>query len=167
MDERFLRIIKDDSRGTAGFMPGSALSGWSLWSSQGASWSASLSSAIVWDLTSDHVYTLAPETQQLLAQAVEPIKFKVLAPEQPQAKVLSNLVNQLRTSGAEVTLELVDPMRAPKRAQEALITADSPKIIVRYQGREACAPAYGAAVRSRVVPPARDASPGLCVARAR
>ena len=33
--------------------------------------------AIVWDLTSDHVYTSAPETQQLLAQAVEPIKFKV------------------------------------------------------------------------------------------
>lgn len=94
--------------------------------------------AIVWDLTSDHVYTLAPETQQLLAQAVEPIQVQgFFAPEQPQAKVLSNLVNQLRTSGAEVTLELVDPMRAPKRAQEALITADSPKIIVRYQGREA------------------------------
>ncbi|MBD36064.1 MAG: hypothetical protein CL512_04785 [Actinobacteria bacterium] len=93
--------------------------------------------AWVWDLTSDHVYTIAPETQALIDQTDEPIIIEAFfAQGQGQARVLKNLVDQLRSSGADIEFEIIDPMREPKRAQTALIKADSPKIIIRYKGRE-------------------------------
>jgi len=93
--------------------------------------------ALVWDLTSEHVYTVAPETKALLEQLEEPLSIEAFyAQGQGQGRVLTKLVEQFRSSGAKVDLDIVDPMRNPKRAQIALISADSPKLILRYQDRE-------------------------------
>lgn len=93
--------------------------------------------AWIWDLTSDHVYTIAPETKALIDQADGELTIEgYFTKGQGQARVLTNLVDQLRSSGARIEFDIVDPMREPKRAQVALITADSPRIIIRYKDRE-------------------------------
>ena len=91
----------------------------------------------VWDLTSDHVYTIAPETKALIDQTVDDLLIEAYFTQgQGQTRVLENLVDQLRSAGAKIRLDVVDPMREPKRAKVALISADSPRIIIRYKDRE-------------------------------
>ena len=93
--------------------------------------------AWIWDLTSDHVYTIAPETKALIDQADEVLIIEAYFTKgEGQARVLQNVVDQLRSAGARIKLDRVDPMREPKRAQAALISTDSPRIIIRYKDRE-------------------------------
>ncbi len=93
--------------------------------------------AWIWDLTSDHVYTIAPETKALIDQADEVLIIEAYFTKgEGQARVLQNVVDQLRSAGARIQLDRVDPMREPKRAQAALISTDSPRIIIRYKDRE-------------------------------
>jgi hypothetical protein len=90
-----------------------------------------------WDMTSEQVYTVAEETRVLLEKMPETLKIEAYyGPHQGQGRVLKKLVEQLQASGADVDFELIDPSRDPKRTLAALISAESPKIILRLGKRE-------------------------------
>ena len=97
----------------------------------------SQASALSFDLTSDQVYTLAPQTRALLTQLPE--KTSIIGyfkPGSREARILSKLVDQLRSERADVRFELVDPERRPDRVKEDGILADGPRIIVRTSAKE-------------------------------
>ncbi len=97
----------------------------------------SQASALSFDLTSDQVYTLAPQTQALLKKL--PDKTTVIAylkPGSREARITAKLVDQLRTERSDLRFELVDPERRPDRVKEDAILADGPRILIRAQGKE-------------------------------
>jgi hypothetical protein len=94
-------------------------------------------SGTAWDMTSEQVYTVAEETRVLLEKLPETLKVEAYyGAHQGQGRVLKKLVEQLQASGADVDFELIDPSRDPKRTLAALISAESPKIILRLGERE-------------------------------
>jgi hypothetical protein len=93
--------------------------------------------SIAWDLTSEHVYTVAPETADLLRKLEQPLRIEAYYDQrQGHARVIKKLVEQLRGISPSIELEVIDPSRNPKRATAALISADSPKIIIRMGDKE-------------------------------
>ena len=94
--------------------------------------------SLAWDLTSEQVYTVAPETHGLLKNLDQPLRIEAYyGRRQGHRLVLKKLVEQMRGVAPTIELELIDPSRNPKRATAALITAESPKIILRLGDKEA------------------------------
>jgi ABC-2 type transport system permease protein len=85
---------------------------------------AALRSAPIWDFTSARIYSLAPETVDALAALPAPVRVVSLL--HPSAELPSDAVVELRAVAAtlaraapdRITLEEVDPLRAPLRLRE-------------------------------------------------
>ena len=78
----------------------------------------------VWDFTASRLYTLAPETVEALAAL--PARVRIVSLLHPSAELPADAVTELRTVAAtlaavvpqRITLEEVDPLRAPLRLRE-------------------------------------------------
>ncbi|MDX1444090.1 MAG: GldG family protein [Gammaproteobacteria bacterium] len=87
------------------------------------------------DLTANQRQSLSQASEKLLDQLEAPLQIQVFATENPQVREqIRNLLERYTRNHSLVTLDFIDPERAPQLARSEGITVDG-EILLRYQGR--------------------------------
>lgn len=80
------------------------------------------------DVTSEGLFSLAPQTQQIVRGLTEPVKISVVATEAP-ANIRPQLEQYQRLNPQKISFEFVDPVRSPATAQALGITQNNVLVV--------------------------------------
>lgn len=92
-----------------------------------------------WDLTEDQQYSLAPQTQQLLASLQQPVTIKgFYSADRTQARdnVEPLLDRYQMESNGLITYEFLDPRANPLQAEQYGVTRDATLVVIQGQESE-------------------------------
>lgn len=85
---------------------------------------------ISWDLTKEKIFTLAPETKQLLESLDEEVRvLAFFAAHDPQYEGVKELLDRYQRESSHLVVEFVDPDKEPQLVQEKNITQHGPRVI--------------------------------------
>lgn len=85
---------------------------------------------VTWDLTKEGIFTLAPETKQLLGTLSEEIRVTAFyAPNDPAYDPVRELLERYRNETEKLVIDFVDPDKEPQLVQDKGITAQGPRVI--------------------------------------
>ncbi|MBN2359725.1 MAG: GldG family protein [Deltaproteobacteria bacterium] len=90
------------------------------------------------DLTRERIFTLADQSQQLAEGIDQPVTVTAFfRNDEPEALVLTDLVERYRLHSDKIALDVVDPDRRPELVEKYNVKADGPRIIVGAGAQEA------------------------------
>ena len=91
---------------------------------------------VAFDLTNDSVYTLAPQTREVLQSLPSELELLGFYEEgRPERVLLKKLVEQLREVNSKITLKLIDPSRRSDLVKEHAVVGDGPRLLLRLGER--------------------------------
>lgn len=91
-----------------------------------------------WDLTEAKLFTLAPETTELLRSLEEEIRITAFfGPHEPPYEGVKELLERYQRETDRLVVDFVDPDKEPQLVQEKGITQQGPRVIFEKGGAEA------------------------------
>jgi ABC-type uncharacterized transport system involved in gliding motility auxiliary subunit len=91
-----------------------------------------------WDLTEDKQYTLAPETQDLLAKLSTPVTAKAFYTARTPSESAKSLLDQFKeNSKGKFDYQVIDPESNPVAAQQANVTQDGTIVLAMGDHQQA------------------------------
>src|SRR5690606_19602408 len=93
---------------------------------------------VSWDLTREKIFTLAPETRDLLRGLDEEVKVTAFfAPHDPQRSAVEDLLERYERETDKLVVTFVDPDKEPQLVQEKNITQHGQRVLFAKGAAEA------------------------------
>lgn len=96
---------------------------------------------VSWDFTREKIFTLAPETTEVLKSLQDEVRvLAFFGPNDPAYEGVKELLNRYQRESSHLVVQFVDPDKEPQLVQEKNITQHGPRVVFLRGSAEAKSP---------------------------